>query len=219
MKNNRRAFFGLLLALIGIVLLLDNLNIIYGIPRYLFTWPSLFIVIALFNLISGNRGAALLFGSIGGFFMLERYMELDFRTYWPVILIIIGLSIMLRRRSYLGNDPVVSDNYFDDLNVFGGSEKRFTSQHLEGGKITNVFGGSDIDLRGTSPVDGATIEVFTMFGGCNILVPPHWNVSINTTSIFGGFTDKRDPSPDRSDFTIYVRGITLFGGGELKSSK
>lgn len=219
LQSNRRLFFGIFLILIGIIILLDNLMIIPDLPDYVFSWPGIFIIIAVFNLISGNRGAALIFGSIGGIFFLERYMDIDFKTYWPVILVIIGLSIVLKRRTARGSNPVINEDFFDDLNVFGGSEKRFTSQNLKGGKITNIFGGSDIDLREARPVDGCTLEVFTMFGGCDILVPAHWKVAIDTTSVFGGFSDVRETTADKSDFTVYIKGMTIFGAGELKSSK
>lgn len=218
MQSNRRAILGLLLVLIGILLLLDNLGVIPGLPNYLFTWPSLFFLIAIINLISGNRGGALIFGCIGAFLVLERNVDVDFEVYWPVILVIIGLAILLKRRAETTNSEI-NDRYFDDINIFGGSNKRFTSQNLDGGKITNIFGGSDIDLRDALPRDGAVIRVFTMFGGCQIIVPPYWNVQVDTTAIFGAFEDKRDKSVEKSEFTVFIKGVTIFGGGEIKSSK
>lgn len=218
MQSNRRALLGILLVLVGLMLLLDNLGIIPGLPQYLFTWPSLFFLIAVVNLVSGNRGGALIFASIGAFLVLERNVHIDFEVYWPVILVIIGLAILLRRRTH-GLNVEISDRYFDDMNIFGGGTKRFTSQNLQGGRITNVFGGSEIDLRDALPSDGATIQVFTMFGGSKIIVPPHWTVVLQTTCIFGAFDDKREKSLERSDFKMYVKGFAMFGGGEIKSSK
>ena len=40
----------------------------------------------------------------------------------------------------------------------------------------NIFGGSSIDLRDCQPVDQAKIEILTLFGGCEILVPENWNI-------------------------------------------
>lgn len=220
MRSNRRALFGAILILVGLLLIMDNLHIIPHIPRDLFSWPVIFIFIGLFNLVSGNRSAAVIFIAIGSLFYLHHYWYFDFRTYWPAILVIIGLVILLRRRDMAQRrSSGTDDKYFDDLNIFGGSSKRFTSKNLEGGRVTNIFGGSDIDLRETSPVDGATIEIFTLFGGCNIIVPAHWDVSIQTTAIFGGFDDKRESSDAKSNYKVYIRGFTMFGGGDLKSSK
>lgn len=218
MHSNRRAILGLLLVLIGVLLLLDNLGVIPGLPQYLFTWPSFFFLIAVVNFVSGNRGGALIFASIGAFLVLERNVDIDFQVYWPLILVIIGLAILLRRRSHTANAEI-GDRYFDDINIFGGGSKRFTSQSLDGGKITNIFGGSEIDLRDALPREGATIHVFTMFGGSNILVPTDWNVELDTTSIFGAFEDKRDKAVSNHTYTLRVKGVTIFGGGEIRSSK
>lgn len=217
MENNKRLLLGILLVLAGTLLLLRNLDVLPEIPDFVFSWPSLFIVIALFNLISGNRGAAVIFGGLGAFFYVQRYSDWDWHTYWPIIIMIVGLSLLLNsgRRKHSGT----SDTYFDDMNVFGGGDKRFNSQELMGGKITNIFGGADIDLREAKAVNGAKIEVFTLFGGCDILVPDDWNVVIDTTSIFGAFNDKRIKGVQRGDTTVYIKGTTIFGGGEVKSSK
>lgn len=217
MKSQRRALFGLLLILIGVVLLLDNLNVIPGLPDYVFNWRNIFLLIAIINVMSGNLRGALVLGAIWGFFMFHEYWDLDLRDYWPLILVVIGLGLMLRKGPK--GPRVVADEYFDELNVFGGSSKAYNSQNLRGGKVTNIFGGSDIDLREAKAPEGATIEVFTMFGGCDLIVPRDWNVSVNTTAIFGGFDDRREVAPSTDGPTIYIKGLTLFGGGELKNVK
>jgi predicted membrane protein len=221
MHSNRRAILGVFLVIIGGVLLLDNLNILPGLPRQLFSWPILLILIGVFNLFTGNRGAAIILIAIGGVFFVQRFTHFyfDFRTWWPAVLVVIGLAFILRKRSGNLSSGEISDKSFDDLNLFGGSKKRITSPELHGGQITSVFGGSEIDLRDATPVDGAVIEVFTLFGGCKLIIPPHWNVSIETTAILGGFDDKREPSKGTSDYTVYIKGVTILGGGEIKSAR
>ncbi|MEQ8470224.1 MAG: LiaF-related protein [Marinoscillum sp.] len=217
METKRRSILGLILVLLGAVLLLNNLDLIPEIPYFVFHWSNIFIVLALINFLSGNRKPALIFVVLWIFFFSREFYYFSVQDYWPLILVAIGLSFLVKNKQ--AGKPIVEDAYFDDINIFGGSYKKFTSQQLQGGKSTNMFGGSDIDLRESTPVDGATIHVFTMFGGCNLIVPPEWNVSINTTAIFGGFDDKRDQTSAKSDFTVYIKGVTIFGGGELKSSK
>lgn len=221
MKSNRRAILGVFLVVIGSLLLLDNLNILPDLPRQLFSFPVLLIAIGLFNLFTGNRGAAIILLVLGAFFYIEKftYLQIDIHTWWPAILVIIGLAFILRKRAENLSSNEITEKSFDDLTLFGGSQKRVTSQEWRGGRITNIFGGSDIDLREASPVDGATIEIFNLFGGCKIIVPPHWNVSIETTAILGGFEDKREPAKGTSDYTIHIKGFIILGGGELKSSR
>tara|TARA_Y100001949_G_C15906622_1_gene295014 strand:- start:42 stop:698 length:657 start_codon:yes stop_codon:yes gene_type:complete len=218
METKRRTLLGIILVLVGLVLLLDNLNLIPGLPRYVFHWANIFLVIAVINLFSGNRKPAFIFLVIWAFFTLDRYYYINFEDYWPLIIVAVGVSFIIKNRpSGGGIDSGI--NYFDDINIFGGSNPKINSQTFEGGKSTNVFGGSTIDLREAKPVNGATIQVFTMFGGCDIIAPPEWDIQIATTSIFGGFDDKREKSGSTSEYTIYIKGFTMFGGGTVKSSK
>ncbi|WP_421874409.1 LiaF transmembrane domain-containing protein [Marinoscillum sp.] len=217
METKRRTLLGIILVLVGLVLLLDNLHLIPGLPHYVFHWANIFLVIAVINLFSGNRKPAFIFLVIWAFFTLDRYYYVDFEDYWPLIIVAVGISFIIKNKA--SGVSGTSENYFDDINIFGGSNKRITSQNFEGGKSTNIFGGSTIDLRESKPVDGATIQVFTMFGGCDIIAPPEWDMIIDTTSIFGAFDDKRESSNAKTDYKIYVKGFALFGGGSLKSAK
>ncbi len=59
-----------------------------------------------------------------------------------------------------------------------------------------------------------------MFGGTTIVVPNDWNVVMNVTSIFGGFSNKSIKDPNVPiDLTkhLIIKGLVVFGGGELKT--
>ncbi|RED98972.1 LiaF transmembrane domain-containing protein [Marinoscillum furvescens] len=217
MKSNRKAFFGIILVLIGILLLLENLNILPDIPRYVFSWTQIFLLLAIVNLASGNRSGALIFALLWGFFFTQQHTPYSVADYWPVLLIILGLSFVFKSKGSPQRSS--DDSFFDEVNVFGGSTVQITSQTLNGGKVTNVFGGGTVDLLQAKADDGTVIEVTNIFGGCDLLVPQDWNVTIDTTNIFGGFEDKR-PSPiNTSGPKVYIRGHSIFGGGDMKSSK
>ena len=64
------------------------------------------------------------------------------------------------------------------------------------------------------------IDVLIMFGGTEIRVPNSWNVILSVTPIFGGFSNKirRDPNvPVNQSKTLIIKGLAMFGGGEIKS--
>ena len=64
------------------------------------------------------------------------------------------------------------------------------------------------------------IDIATIFGGTTIIVPSNWNVKVDILSIFGGFADKREARDTNSaDPMLYIKGVTIFGGGEIKSHK
>ena len=93
-----------------------------------------------------------------------------------------------------------------------------TSPMMEGGRITSIFGGSEVDLTKAKALPGATIDVLTLFGGSEIRVPADWKIKIEVTAILGGFEDKRtDLSHDDDAPVVVIKGLTMFGGGEIKS--
>jgi predicted membrane protein len=109
----------------------------------------------------------------------------------------------------------------DDVSIFGGGEKSINSDNFKGGSITSIFGGSEINLKGCKLSEGPNvIDVLCVFGGTTLIVPNDWNVIMNVTPIFGGFSNKiiKDPSASVDiNKTIIVKGLVIFGGGEIKS--
>lgn len=112
-------------------------------------------------------------------------------------------------------------DYIDDVSIFGGSNKSITSENFKGGNITAIFGGSKIDLRGCKLAEGKNyIDVITIFGGTTLIVPEDWDIRMNITPIFGGFSNKMDRNPEINidhNRTLIIKGLTFFGGGELRT--
>lgn len=217
-SGGKRAIIGILLVIVGAIFLLDNLGFDIDIPRHFFRWPMIFVIIGLVNLLSRNLRTGFIFLAMGGIFYLQYFNLVDLRTFWPAILIIIGLSFIFRKKYTSPSISKTDDmDFFDEVVIFGGTEKKYTSQKLQGGKLSAVFGGSEIDLRDCTPQDGAVIEVFCMFGGVEIFVPQDWKVNLNTTAIFGGFSDSRGKMIDHPTATVHIKGFVMFGGGEIKN--
>jgi predicted membrane protein len=142
--------------------------------------------------------------------------------FWPTILIVLGLIIILNRgrsnKVFGPRSKVSSEDYLDDVAVFGGSDRVINSQEFHGGKITNVFGGSKYDMTGARLAEGKNyLDITMVFGGSKFVVPEDWNIKIEVTAIFGGFADKRVKSMvvKETDRVLVIRGITVFGGGEI----
>jgi hypothetical protein len=55
-------------------------------------------------------------------------------------------------------------------------------------------------------------------GGTKIVVPPHWTIRSELTSIFGNIEDKRQnigvPNPDK---VLILDGTSVFGGIEIRN--
>ncbi len=215
--NHKRSLFGLLLVIVGSIFLLDNLGFDIDLPYYLFSWPAIFVAIGIINLLSGNGRSAMIFFGIATIFYLHYFDILNLRDVWPIIIILIGLSFILRRRAALGGKAESSEDIFDEVAIFGGTDKKYTSENLRGGKITCIFGGSEIDLRESKAEEGAFIEVFCLFGGVDLKVPENWKVHMDNVAIFGGFSDERKVIESAQGVTIRIKGFVMFGGGEIRN--
>jgi predicted membrane protein len=223
----KRLMTGAILLAAGGFLLLNNFNLLgWYIEDIIFSWQMLLIAIGFISLAGRNYTGAIILFAIGGFFLLPdifNTMDINFiKLFWPIVIIIIGLTLIIRRKSYAGSkkNSEYTDNYIDEMNIFGGSERIITSEYFEGGKITSIFGGSNVNLKNVKLKNGyAEIEMTSIFGGAKIYVPENWDVRIEATSIFGGINDKRqiDISEPNSSNVLVIKGAAIFGGGEIMS--
>jgi len=228
-NQNRTLGIGIFIILLGLVFLLNQLNIIP--PRtadVIFSWPMIIIAIGVYNLLfSQSRTFGFILLIVGGFFLLPEIVELPYnfrRSFWPVLLILVGLFIifksgLIRKQGDFQPSDAGDMDYIDEYNVFSGSERKMAIKNFRGGKITSIFGGSEIDLSGSDLAEGNNvIEVFYMFGGSTITVPADWLVNNKVTSILGGFSEKGNPiiTDAASSKTLTITGFVMFGGGEIK---
>lgn len=102
---------------------------------------------------------------------------------------------------------------------FCGVQKRVRSKSFKGGKVSVIFGGSEIDLRQSDLAEHAFLDVEIAFGGLKLIVPPHWDLQIDVTNVFAGIEDKRmypQTTPDPSK-VLRIKGTVVFGSLEIKS--
>ena len=225
--SNKRMITGGIFLVIGSLLLLDNLNLFnIRIPWYFFTWQMFLILFGVFIIAVREKiGVGLTLITIGGIFLLSEFYYWNFWDIiglWPVIFIVIGLSLIFRRSKYGGFDGKknADPDHVDELGFFGGGEKMVTSQEFKGGKLTAIFGGTVLNLLNARLAQGTNIlDVFILFGGTEIKVPADMNVKVKVTAIFGGFGDERKEFVDNGeneDSELIIKGLVLFGGGEIK---
>ncbi len=233
--TDRRNLAAILLIVAGAVLFLETFDIVdINLKYYIFSWKTLLIAIGLIVIVSSNNKLpGYIMVGLGFLFWLPSIFEYNVglsQVFWPVILIAIGLIIISRRNKHDSlmrghnqnreNDGSYHNEYIDDVSIFGGGVKRFSSQNLKGGNITAIFGGSEIDLIASQmSSEGTVIDMFTMFGGTKLIVPGSWQVKSEATSLFGGFTDKRHIKPEQviSDKVLLIKGVVIFGGVEIKN--
>jgi predicted membrane protein len=231
-KTDKRVILGGILIILGGIFLLNTMDVLhFRFAHVVFSWPFIMLVIGVFILVNTEKkflGGIL--SGIGALFLIPRiFPEVDYNAgiIFPVILIVLGTYIILKRRksdeaSILNSDSSrVNKDKIDDVSIFGGGTKIISSSNFQGGNVTAIFGGSEINLMNCQLADGDNVlDVLCVFGGTTIIVPKEWNVVINVTSILGGFSNKaiRNPSVviDQSK-TLHIKGLAMFGGGEVKT--
>ncbi|WP_075602856.1 LiaI-LiaF-like domain-containing protein [Saccharicrinis aurantiacus] len=227
-QNRQKVAGGLILIIAGVALLLRNSGMVPPHISYtFFGWPSILILVGIFNFAKGAVKPAIMLFLVGGFFITSRmFPAFNVFQFWPVLLIVAGIAF------FFGNDgagmgmfstgKVSNQDLLNDVSVFGGNNKRIQSDSFKGGQIVCVFGGSELMLNeSTIAPEGANIELVAIFGGAKITVPRDWTVRTEVVSIFGAFSDKRysgsaeGVNPDK---VLTIKGVTIFGGGELFTS-
>ena len=79
-----------------------------------------------------------------------------------------------------------------------------------------VMGGAEIDFREAVMGPGVTeIQVFTLWGGVEVIVPPGMNVESHGIGILGGFEHAPDRAPDPNAPTLRVTGLAVMGGVDI----
>ncbi|MGE5795278.1 MAG: LiaF transmembrane domain-containing protein [Ignavibacteria bacterium] len=227
-----RITLGLIIIFIGSLFLFHSLDYLdFNVARIFFSWPFIMFLVGLLIIVnSHNKLFGLILFAIGGVFLLPRIfpdIEINHGVIFPVLIILLGVYIISKHRiTSRSTSGPFKESYFkkdtiDDIAVFGGGTKVFSSDNFKGGNITSIFGGSEIDLTGCKLAEGENIiDALFIFGGSEIYVPKDWNVISSMTPIFGGFSNKirRDPNMaiDTSR-TLVIKGLAIFGGGEVKS--
>ncbi|CAN5206772.1 DUF5668 domain-containing protein [soil metagenome] len=228
-KRNRRdrsPLGGVILVLIGVGLLARQLDL--GIPHWLVSAPMIPIAIGLFigARQSFRFGGWIIPIVIGAAFLLDHELDFDLRHFiWPAVIITIGLVMIIRPRKrnwekdFMGGsvDNTAGD-YIDSSVAFGGIKKNIISKNFLGGRIENMFGGTDLNMMQADFKGTVTIDFNVAFGGVKLLVPPQWNVRNEITAILGGVDDKRPLVPDTDQTRVLVlKGTVMFGGVDIKS--
>jgi predicted membrane protein len=221
---------GAIFILIGLAFLFDHLGIISIGSLWRF-WPMLLVLTGILNFVSQRRGWGILLMFAGVLLQLNELgiAHFGWATFWPTMLIALGLFVMWGSSQW-SSKPVVSASAGGDprttLNeavVFGGLERRMTSQDFQGGDITAIFGGVELDLtEANMQADQATLAITAIFGGVEVRVPSSWQVAFRGAPIFGGIEDKTrtarvDDPASHNLKTLVITGAVIFGGLEIKN--
>lgn len=225
MKKTNNILWGIVLVAIGVLFALKALGIA-NIDVFFDGWWTLFIIIpCTIGLFTEREKTGNIIGLVIGLALLLSCLNIiSFGLLWkllvPAVIIVIGIKLvlgglmgnkaneLLAKMKENGNDPRVG------CATFSGCDMSFDGEVFNGAELIATFGGVECDLRKAVIEQDCAIKVSAIFGGIDILVPEHVNVKVNSTSVFGGISNKTTGKKDA--VTIHVSGTCLFGGVEIK---
>ena len=216
-------FAGLLLAALGMLFTLDNLQILRAreVLRY---WPAIFLVIGISQLVQARSIGTMIGGSIwivfGSVLLGERlHLISSGLRFWPLLLVAVGVWIMVRSMTAAGPSGVTdSSARLSALAVLGGVDRRVTAEGFQGADITAFMGGGKLDLR-EAKMSGpeAVVDILAVMGGFEIVTPETWQVIVDVVPLMGGYEDKTRHPADPSAPRLRLRGFVMLGGLEVRN--
>ena len=223
-----RMIMGGLLILFGMLFLLDNLGYMDA-DRILQFWPLILVGIGTWKVLQpredGQRALGVAMIAIGLFLQLQMLavMDLEFRHVWPAVLVAIGGLLLWRgvfKRAPAPGDVTTATSQLHEMAFMGGGNRIVDSPDFQGGDVTAIMGGLEIDLRKAKiPGETAVVDVFALWGGIELRVPPEWSVDVQGVAIMGGFENNARASAVEGNpgKRLIIRGTALMGGFEVKN--
>lgn len=219
---------GIFVIAAGVLLMLSHAGIVH-VDSIWDLWPSIIAALGVVKLFSWPMTgpklvAALSMIIVGGLLQSQNLglAHVDMQLIWPVLVILGGMLIVwtsFRHRRH--HRTAVSEHQLNKFVVFGGDESVLTTQRFEGGSVTAIFGGVDLDMRQVEMAeDKATLDISAFFGGVGMKVPSHWEVVVHGAPVLGGIDNKTHPRadiPEDAKRTLVVRGSAVLGGIEIKN--
>lgn len=240
-KETPKRFYltGCALVAAGIIYFLDrngNINLNFDF----FGWELILILVGIFV---GERSNFIGFSwliliGIGVYFKLDEFFpNYNLRLYYgPLAFILLGAYFLFvpkfhsrkarNRNNYresiergFAADNALADDYIDVVSIFGGVNKNVISKQFKGGDATSIFGGTELNLMQSDFEGSVKLELTQIFGGCTLIIPPHWDLKTEFVNIFGGVEDNRPTHNVTVDTNkvLLLKGTSVFGGIEIKS--
>lgn len=111
-----------------------------------------------------------------------------------------------------------SDKKIDYKFTLSGANQVYQEPVFYGGSIKCTLGGMELDLTHSSLPEGETfLNIKSVLGGVNLLIPADWYVEIRTNCTLGGFSDSRKVTgtPD-SGRKLIIFADCVLGGGNVE---
>lgn len=221
-----RLVMGAALSLLGVLLLLDNAEILNA-RDFIRYWPVVLIVVGSLVFTQADEGSGRTGGVIliaaGTWLLLNTLDIIDVRLwelFWPLVLILLGVNLIRQTMRRKTPDGLASKDTMNMMAVMGGVQRSSNANPFRSADLFSFMGGCELDLRQAVIAPGAegTIEAFSIMGGHVIRVPLGWIIDTRVLPVMGGVADNTIP-PAAGPVPaprLVLRGMVIMGGIEIK---
>ncbi len=228
MKKSTSVIWGIILVIAGIIFGGNALGL-FDINVFFDGWWTLIIIIPCFiGIFTDSDKTGNIIGLCIGVFLLlcsQELLAFDLllKLIFPLIVIAIGAKMIFGSFKSSKTKKVM-----DQVAQQGGTVRTATAtfsgqdviyslgEVFTGGDFNAIFGGVKCDLRNATIPNDCVIKTTAVFGGIDVFLPQNVNVKTNSTSIFGGMSCKNHSNSSANTVTVYIEGLCLFGGVDIK---
>jgi lia operon protein LiaF len=191
--------------------------------------------------MNGNRWVGIVLIVLGLLFLFEQAGALDFgelfRDYWPVLLVLWGVWLLVRRATQQRERPVAGPGTGPENSesllvseTFGEIDLHSVSKKFQGGTVNGVFGDLKVDASGAVLAEGEQkLTINGVFGSVRVLLPKDQAASVNASTVLGHVTvfetrqggfastvNQESPDYGSAPRKLRVKASTVFGEVEVR---
>jgi hypothetical protein len=110
-----------------------------------------------------------------------------------------------------------AEDYIQSTAVFSGIKKTILSKNFKGGKVSNIFGSTELDFTNADLTGTALLDISQAFGEVTITVPTDWRIEADLSQLMAVVDDFRNNTylAKNSDKVLILKGISFCGNVEI----
>jgi len=113
-----------------------------------------------------------------------------------------------------------SEDYITAHTLFGSIERTVISKDFKGGRIRNLFGGTELDLTQSELNGMAILDISQAFGQTTITIPGDWRVVTDLSQVMAVVEDYRNDvyRTKNSEKVLVLKGTSFCANVEIQNN-
>lgn len=184
-------------------------------------WWTLFIILPSLGsfLFYSNKLTSLYTLTIGVLICLSCNNILSLNKCFTILLclgiILIGINIVkstLKIPAKKDSNAKYVPFYYT---ILGATEEKITVP-FEGGNIKVVFGHLILDLSNAKITNNSTLNVTSIFGTTELILPKDTEVITKNTNVLGGTENLKEKTKGKNKNKLYIESVSILGSTKIK---